>query len=197
MPTRPLGDCRIAPTPPPNSCWFHIVLTTYGNWLPGDARGYRTRNHRVHVEGDYKDPSPEGRDVLVNDSSERQMTDAPALLSPEHRELVGIAVRDRFEELGALVAIIAVARKHLHILVKLPPSFTRAWTGLVKKHAWFEMRPTGRHRKLWAGGAKFVKVRDRPHQLNVYYYIKRHLREGAWVWRHADREAGRAGAEES
>lgn len=193
MPTRPLRDCSIAPTPPPNSRWFHIVLTTYGTWLPGDARGYRTRQHRVHIEGDYKNPPTGGRDILVNDSSRRQMTDPPTVLSPEDRKLVGIAVRDRFEELGALVAIIAVARKHLHVLVKLPTSLARAWTALAKKHAWFEMRPTGRHRKLWARGAKFVRVRDRPHQLNVYFYIKRHLREGAWVWRHADRGLGHKG----
>ena len=40
--------------------WFHIVLTTYGSWLYGDERGFRTRGHREHVEGDYKRPPTAG-----------------------------------------------------------------------------------------------------------------------------------------
>jgi hypothetical protein len=31
--------------------WFHVVLTVYGNWLPGDPRGFRTPKHEEHVEG--------------------------------------------------------------------------------------------------------------------------------------------------
>jgi hypothetical protein len=29
---------------------------TYGTWLPGDPKGFRTRHHREHIEGDYKKP---------------------------------------------------------------------------------------------------------------------------------------------
>jgi hypothetical protein len=38
--------------------WHHVVLTTYGAWLYGDVRGFRTRHHREHVDGDYKNPPP-------------------------------------------------------------------------------------------------------------------------------------------
>ena len=41
-------------------CWFHVILTTYGAWLPGDPRGFRTRHHRDHVDGDYKHRPPAG-----------------------------------------------------------------------------------------------------------------------------------------
>src|SRR2546425_7588419 len=40
--------------------WFHVTTHTYGTWLPGDPRGFRTRHHREHVEGDYKNPPPKG-----------------------------------------------------------------------------------------------------------------------------------------
>ena len=40
--------------------WFHVILGTYGSWLPGDPRGFRTRHHRDHVDGDYKSPPPPG-----------------------------------------------------------------------------------------------------------------------------------------
>jgi hypothetical protein len=39
-------------------CWIHFVETVYGAWLYGDTRGFRTRHHREHVEGDYKNPPP-------------------------------------------------------------------------------------------------------------------------------------------
>jgi hypothetical protein len=44
----------------PDGAWYHIMLTTSGDWLYGDARGFRTRHHREHVEGDYKNPPPPG-----------------------------------------------------------------------------------------------------------------------------------------
>ena len=41
--------------------WYHCNGSTYGTWLPGDPRGWRSRNHRVHVPGDYRTPPPPGR----------------------------------------------------------------------------------------------------------------------------------------
>jgi hypothetical protein len=29
--------------------WYHIIMSTYGSWLYGDARGFRTRHHREHI----------------------------------------------------------------------------------------------------------------------------------------------------
>lgn len=40
--------------------WYHIMGSTFGTWLPGDPKGFRTRHHREHVEGDYKNPPPKG-----------------------------------------------------------------------------------------------------------------------------------------
>ena len=33
--------------------WYHVMCHTYGTWLPGDPKGFRTRHHREQVEGDY------------------------------------------------------------------------------------------------------------------------------------------------
>jgi hypothetical protein len=54
--------------------------------------------------------------------------------------------------------------------------------GDLKKRAWFEMRDAGWKKKLWGKRGKFLRIRDRRHQLNVYYYILHHAEEGAWVW---------------
>ena len=44
--------------PRPNKCWWHVTLSTYGSWLPGDQRGFRSRKHKIHSSGDYKNPPP-------------------------------------------------------------------------------------------------------------------------------------------
>jgi len=40
--------------------WRHVVLGTRRSWLHGDGRGFRSRGHRIHSSGDYRDPPPEG-----------------------------------------------------------------------------------------------------------------------------------------
>ena len=46
--------------PKPEMIWRHVVISTHGNWLPGDPRGFRTRHHLEHVEGDYRNPPTPG-----------------------------------------------------------------------------------------------------------------------------------------
>jgi hypothetical protein len=29
--------------------WYHIMCNTFGTWLPGDPKGFRTRHHREHT----------------------------------------------------------------------------------------------------------------------------------------------------
>lgn len=168
------------------SKWFHVILTMYGAWLPGDKRGFRTRKHREHVEGDYKNPPRPGQYEGLAHHSRGSLQRAAAAISLEQRKIVGLSLRDTLLESDAVVACLSVSAKHAHLLVKLPPAETRHLVGIAKKDAWFKLRETGCERKLWAKRPKFIPVRDRSHQLNVYNYILEHAREGAWVWKHSD-----------
>jgi hypothetical protein len=166
---------------PKNFRWFHVVLTTYGNWLPGDSRGFRTRHHRQHVEGDYKSPPQEDYSGLHFQSS-THMTCPSASLSKDYRAIVGIALIERLNCLGGFVLTTAVSTTHIHMMVKLPDREARKWIGLAKKHAWFEMRELGWKDKLWAKRGKIQPIHNRSHHRNCFAYILRHLHEGAWVW---------------
>ena len=42
----------------PWNFWYHVGSNTKGTWLTGDPRGFRSRHHREHVEGDYRRLSP-------------------------------------------------------------------------------------------------------------------------------------------
>jgi hypothetical protein len=162
--------------------WYHNVLTTYGAWLPGDPRGFRTRHHREHVEGDYKNPPPAGKYEDRFKRSQELLKAPPVVLSAALREVVGVALCERLEGLGALVLCVAVAGQHLHVLSKMPFGKNRWWIGLAKRHVWFVLREQGWSGRLWGKGCKMVVINDRRHQLNAYYYILRHAARGAWSW---------------
>jgi hypothetical protein len=163
--------------------WIHFVETVYGAWLYGDARGFRTRHHREHVEGDYKNPPSAGRYADQVQRSQERLKQAPVMLAPEWRPLIGAAIRDRVTALGAFVLCLSASGQHLHLLAQLPVDVEpRAWMGLAKKHSAFEAKARGWQGKLWGKRGKELRVRDRGHQLNVYWYILAHTEEGAWVW---------------
>lgn len=108
------------------------------------------------------------------------------LIRPEHRSIVGEALGERLEQQGSIVACLAVARQHAHILCKMPPSQTWTWIGNAKRHAWYQWRDLAGSRKLWAKKGRCGPIDDRPHQLNVYDYILRQESEGGCVWRYSD-----------
>ena len=168
-------------------CWYHCILGTYGAWLPGDDRGFRTRKHREHVEGDYKNPPPPGEFGSLKETARQSLKQEPIALGQAFRECVGKALRERLEGLGAIVVAVSVSSRHVHVLAKMPFDCPRQWVGLAKKHAWYELRD--RHQwngKLWGKRGKYIPVRDREHQLRVYHYILEHAAHGAWIWKWGD-----------
>jgi hypothetical protein len=165
-----------------NLQWYHIVTGVYGAWLYGDARGFRTRHHREHVEGDYKHPPPPGTYNEEKQRSRSLLKQSPVIIPANLRPVVGTAIREKLETLGSLVLCLSVSGQHLHVLARIERYQPREWMGIPKKHAWFEVRQQGWTGKLWAKRGKELPIKDRPHQQNVYYYILRHAEEGAWVW---------------
>ena len=163
--------------------WFHVTTHTYGAWLPGDPRGFRTRHHRKHVEGDYRNPPPPGAHDEELQRSRELLKQPPVVLAPEWRKIVGEAFRDKLLELEALLLCVSVSGQHVHYLAKMPPGpVPRLWTGLAKKHVWHVAKDKGWTGMLWAKRSKPTPVKDRRHQLNVFNYILRHADEGAWIW---------------
>ncbi len=179
------------PRPPegtstPSWSWYHGTVTTYGAWLPGDPRGFRTRHHREHVEGDYKHPPEPGVYDGLERASHESLVQPVVAIPSELRPVVGRALLQRLQQFGSMVVAMSVAAEHVHILAKMPLRRAALWIGFAKKHAWFELRAMGWQGKLWGSRSKPEIVRDRRHQLNVYHYILRHESQGAWVWKWGD-----------
>src|SRR5438094_10641351 len=67
--------------------WVHVTGSTFGTWLRGDPRGWRSRHHREHVEGDYRNPPPRGMYGELFQRSKESMTREGVELSWDARVL--------------------------------------------------------------------------------------------------------------
>src|SRR5258708_6579062 len=102
---------------PPWDDWYHCMGNTYGTWLPGDHRGFRTRHRKRDVPYDYKHPPPRELYADLYKRSKELMKRAPVYLeSMDQRrraleEMVGSLLRRKIN-----LAILSVDRVHFHIL---------------------------------------------------------------------------------
>jgi REP element-mobilizing transposase RayT len=166
--------------------WFHVTGNTYGTWLPGDPRGWRSRKHKVHVDGDYRDPPAPGAYDHLNAHSRSLLTRDAVLLTPDQRRVAGRAMVDRLLELNVRLLALSCGRAHYHLLGGFSDHEVRQLVGRAKKNATFDLRECGFEGRAWARKSRPLPVGNRAHQRNVFEYILDHAREGAWVWSFRD-----------
>ncbi|MEM9416175.1 MAG: transposase [Planctomycetota bacterium] len=172
--------------PQPGKVWRHGIIGTYGAWLPGDPRGWRSRKHKRHSSGDYKQPPPPGEHAGLFDFNQRHRPAAVTLPEPL-RATVGERFREALEKQDHTVLALCVAGQHAHFLCELPldPARTKHCIGLAKKAS---SRAIKREMpgRVWAAGGRYIIVDTPTYQQRVYHYIIRHRDEGAWVWTFRD-----------
>src|SRR5437870_3344396 len=98
--------------------WYHCTGSTYGTWVRGDARGWRARHHREHVEGDYKNPPPKGKYDRVHQKSKQLMRRERVVLTHEQRKFACRAMVDALIEREMEVIGFCTAGKHWHGLLR-------------------------------------------------------------------------------
>jgi hypothetical protein len=173
--------------------WRHINIHTYGTWLPGDPRGWRSKDHKKHSSGDYKHRPPPGEHAGLYEYSQ-QVSGDPVTIPRQCRRPACMAIVNELNDKRHRVLIVAVGGQHAHALVELPDDIrkVRAIVGQCKSkssHAIRAVLPG----TVWAAGGKFLAVNDAQHHRNVYHYILNHIEEGAFVWSY--REEVRLGPE--
>ncbi len=165
--------------------WYHVMCHTYGTWLPGDPRGFRTRHHREHVEGDYKNPPTPGQYERLLERSKQLMKREPVFLTVEQRRRAVDMIAESLLKRDIELLIAAVDRVHLHLLARFPDYNPRHWVGLAKKESSAYMKQEGLAPigGLWATRCKAEPIKDRAHQLNTFRYLLEHRLKGAEIWR--------------
>lgn len=165
--------------------WYHLTAHTYGTWLYGDRRGWRTRHHREQVEGDYRRPPQPGTFEAKLERSKRLMKRSPVYLWNIDARIAAVAaVVEKFIADQIEIVAASMTRDHLHVLVRCPDHEPREWMGRAKKHSSHILRERGLKPEgsLWGVRCKVDPVKDREHQLNVVGYIRDHRDEGGATW---------------
>ncbi|WP_428938584.1 transposase [Fontivita pretiosa] len=166
--------------------WYHVTVHAYGSWLRGDPRGWRSRHHREHVDGDYRHPPPKGKYDRLYELSKSLMKRNPVRMMSELRTFVANSVAEKLRQDGIQALIVSVDATHVHVLARFPDHNPRHWIGRAKKHASHLVRQHGLRIDaggLWAKRCHCDPIADRQHQLNTFRYILDHARRGARVWR--------------
>jgi len=185
--------------------WYHCIGHTYGSWLYGDPRGFRTRHHREHVDGDYRHPPAAGAYERRLRRSIASMRFEPVALSQADRLLVCRVIARTLIDQGTELIDLSVGAHHVHLIARFPRQLAceatptdpanilrdgrnpipRHLLGRAKRAASMALAGTGRKAQghpLWARRTKIVPIQDRAHQVTVVHYIRDHALEGAIVW---------------
>ncbi len=190
--------------------WYHLNDSTYGTWLRGDARGWRARHHREHVEGDYRNPPPDGIYEELRARSESLLKREPVKLAPSARPIACGAMVERLTKVGCETLACAVDDHHFHVLARfdlplIDPNtpkpiwlrtrhapiyaYIRHVMGQAKASSTFALVEQGLAQEggVWAHRFKITAIADRAHQLAAFNYILAHRDQGAATWSFRDR----------
>lgn len=162
--------------------WYHVNGNTYGSWLRGDPRGWREWKHHEHVNGDYKHPpAPEDYEDALELSRESMKGDA-VKLTPPQRQLAGMSILEMLHWQGIEVIALCMGGYHFHLLGRFGDDEVRNRIGRAKKHATFVLKENGFPGKVWGKRCRALPIHDREHQINVFFYVLNHSKQGAWTW---------------
>ena len=164
--------------------WYHCMGHTYGTWLPGDPKGFRTRHHREHVDGDYRNPPPTGKYASRHQHAKRLMKREPVFLSTDQRKLVAKLLVESLQRRNIEVVVVAITEVHFHLLARFHDHNPRHWVGVAKKESshYAKAANLGVPGGFWAVRTKDIPIKNRGHQVATAEYIYDHLSEGGAVW---------------
>lgn len=169
--------------------WYHCTAHTYGTWLRGDPRGWRARDHREHVDGDYKHPPPPGKYTELFELSKSRMNRDPVKIRRDLHQFVLDQVIQRLLERDNETAIGCFDGIHLHVLTRCWKRNPRVELGSAKQFATARLKVHGFAMGLrlgegiWGKGSHPEAITGRAHFKKASDYIAKHAFRGAVIWK--------------
>ena len=160
--------------------WVHAMWSARGQWLPGDARGFRNHGHRVHSSGDVRNPPPDNEHAGLRTYA-KSITRRVVFLPNDVRPRLVSALVEKFEMLRVPVRVIAVDGVHAHALVQLGIADAKPLVARAKQHSSFQVRDRLQG-SIWAESCHPVRIEDEGHWRATVEYIHAHRERGACVW---------------
>ena len=165
-----------------------VTWTTFGTWLPGDARGFQTWRGREYVPPPRRYAKP-GESVYDPSkyagrrrAAEESMTQEAVRLTPEQVVAAADALAADCEPAGTVPAALAVGPVHSHLLARFGPRPIRRVAGRLKAAASRALHDAGfAGDRVWCRNEHLrSKPVGRPFE-RCFEYVANHTREGARV----------------
>jgi REP element-mobilizing transposase RayT len=172
--------------PPPGMRWRLITINTKNSWHHGSPRGFRSRKHRIHSSGDYRNPPPVGEhaglyiDRLLH-------SDEKVVLRREIRAIIGAALVEWLKRHGYRVLAVSVSSDHAHILIELidDPAVIKRVIGEAKRvssRAVKSQLPGA----VWSAGCDYAPIDDADRLRNEVDYVLLKQGRDSWTWSFRD-----------
>lgn len=172
-----------------SACWF-VTWGTYGVWLPGDPRGFRTWRGRAYVppprryaqHGEIPYNPAEFRDLHEQSSL---AIDSSVTLMQRQREIVRQAIVEDLRTIEVVPAILSVGGQHVHLIARFGVRLIRPTVGRLKAAATRALSQTSIDAKrVWAKGCHMESLTTPLAFRNAFEYVRDHEAQGAvlQVW---------------
>ncbi len=172
---------------PPYDGWWHVVLGTRSSWLPGDPRGFRDHDHRIHSSGDYKRPPPPGEHAALLRFAEQRATPR-VTLAREVRPTVVNAIRGAAAHHDVPLLAASVADVHAHLLIQVSGASyadAKRVAGGIKTGSSYLLRDELPGR-IWSTGTSPKPIADAHHLASAFRYITERQEPDAEIWGDSD-----------
>lgn len=181
--------------------WFLVTWTTYGSWLPGDPRGFRTRHAKEYIppprryakadEPAYHAGSYAFRLLQAQANLER----SPVQLTCVQQEFVADNLYEQLVQDGQRAFLLSVEATHVHVLAEFEPKRAKQEAGRYKGR--LSNRLSKQFAELagrvWSSGSHVEAKRTRGEIRGAAEYVRRHVQQGGVV-REYKRGQGEEGA---
>lgn len=173
--------------------WWLVTWNTYGTWLPGDPRGFRTWRGHEYVPPPQRyakpgEPVYDSREYAARQMATRAITDTPVRLTPSQQQFTLAAIVNDIAELPMTPAVMSVGTDHVHLLARFGSLKIRPTVGRLKSmatRAIKEADPTFDPNRAWAKDCHERRLDDESAYRTGFAYVQRHTDEGALIhiWR--------------
>jgi REP element-mobilizing transposase RayT len=162
--------------------WRHVIINTHSSWLHGSPKGFRSRRHRIHSSGDYRNPPPPGEhEGLLRYQLEHS---SPRVeIPPELQGALGVVLVEFFQSEEFQILSASVSHLHSHFVVELPYELplVKAIVGKAKEHS---SRYANKFLDgfRWAAGGTYKVVKNKGHLKAAVEYVATRQEQSAWSW---------------
>src|SRR5688572_3973144 len=99
--------------------WRHVILNARRSWLHGDERGFRSRGHRIHSSGDYRNRPPKDEHAGLRRFNEARSGE-PVSFESAIRTTILMHFVLKMRTLGHRIIAASLGDQHLQFLAELP-----------------------------------------------------------------------------